>query len=173
MTLSETVVTFSIADSMFAVEVQHVREILSARSPRRLPNAPDHLMGLIDVRGEAVALVDLRLLLGECSRPDDDDTRILILSVIRSERSHLVALRVDRVASVTMLDNGGQITSVDEAEMLDWDQRIIAGIGRHEGDIVALLDISTIFDPDTMAAIRDRSAGPSGKESVCSVASAN
>lgn len=174
-TRAETVVTFSIAESLFAVEVQHVREILSARSPRRLPNAPAHLMGLIDVRGAAVALVDLRGLLGEPARADDDHTRILMLSVPGEGREHLVALRVDRVNAVTLLDNDGQVAPVDEAEMLDWDQRIVAGIGRQGADIVALLEISAIFDPATMAAVRARArhTPPSSEATECNAVSAS
>ena len=60
MTRADTVVTFAVADSLFAVEVGIVQEILSAQVPTRLPNAPPHLMGLIDVRGASVPLLDLR-----------------------------------------------------------------------------------------------------------------
>ncbi|MCT4371828.1 chemotaxis protein CheW [Yangia mangrovi] len=171
MDRSSTVVAFSISDSLFAVEVQNVREILASRQPRRLPNAPKHLLGLIDVRGEAVALVDLRILLGE--PPNEDvDARILILTVPDTAGAHLVALRVDRVIAVTMLDNDGQLTSVAEAEMLDWDQRIVVGVGRHEGDLVFLLALSALFDPAMMASLR-LAGGARGMAAPCNAVSAN
>ena len=156
----DTVVTFSVADSTFAVEVQGVQEIMSQRQATRLPNAPAHLLGLIDVRGTSVALVDLRRLLGESWRADDDDTRIILLSISREDRNHLVALRVDRVIEVTELDRGGQIAPVEEAEMLDWDQRIVRGIGRRNDAIVTIIKVDAIFDPRLMAAIRSRNSTP-------------
>ena len=152
----ETVVTFAVAKSLFAVEVGLVQEILSAQEPTRLPNAPQHLLGLIDVRGASVALADLRRRLGEPPKPADDDTRILILALEGNGRIHRVALQVDRVIEVTGLDDGGRIDPVDEAEMLDWDPRVLHGIGRREGRIVALLDMRAIFDAELMALARAR-----------------
>ncbi|WP_375691136.1 chemotaxis protein CheW [Pseudooceanicola sp. LIPI14-2-Ac024] len=153
-----TVVTCSVAGSLFAVEVKPVREIMSSRPAARLPNAPAHLLGLIDVRGASVALVDLRRILGEPWRDDDEDTRIILLTIDGGRRSHLVALRVDRVIEVTELDGGGRIAPLDEAEMLDWDPRLVCGIGRRDDAIVTLLEVGAIFDPAVMEAARRRSA---------------
>lgn len=151
-----TVVTFSVAGSLFAVEVKPVREIMSSRLPARLPNAPSHLLGLIDVRGNSVALVDLRRILGEPWKEDDEDTRIILLTIEGAGRGHLVALRVDRVIEVTELDDGGRIAALAEAEMLDWDPRLVSGIGRREDAIVTLLEVGAIFDPAVMEAARRR-----------------
>ncbi|MBE9636323.1 chemotaxis protein CheW [Salipiger mangrovisoli] len=153
---AETVVTFAVADSLFAVEVRSVQEILSARVPTRLPNAPSHLLGLIDVRGTSVALVDLRSLLGEAARGDDENTRILMLTIDRGSRTNRVALRVDRVIEVAALDHDGAIAALEEAEMVDWDQRILKGVGRRNDEIVVLLDIGAVFDPQLMGVLRTR-----------------
>ncbi|EPX78651.1 hypothetical protein Salmuc_04232 [Salipiger mucosus DSM 16094] len=157
---AETVVTFAVAGSLFAVEVGMVQEILSPQQPVRLPNAPEHLLGLIDVRGASVALVDLRRLLGEASRAEDEGTRILLLSFDRAGTHHRVALRVDRVIEVAGLDDGGLIAPVSEAEMLAWDPRVLHGIGRRNNQITALLDVNAVFDPAVMAAARPRRTAP-------------
>lgn len=159
---AETVVTFAVAGSLFAVEVRIVQEILAARVPTRLPSAPAHLLGLIDVRGTSVALVDLRHLLGEPARGDDDDTRILMLTIDRGGRSNRVALRVDRVIEVTVLDNEGAIGALEEAEMVDWDHRILKGVGRRNDEIVVLLDIGAVFDPQLMEVLRARGSRAAG-----------
>ena len=152
MTRADTVVTFAVAGSLFAVEVGIVQEILSAQAPTRLPNAPAHLVGLIDVRGASVPLVDLRRLLGEAPAQEDEDTRIIILSIKEQNRVYIVALRVDRVIEVCALDNDGEVLPVAEAEMVAWDPRVLRGIGRRDGRIVALLDILAVFDTSDLTA---------------------
>ena len=158
----ETVVTFAVADSLFAVEVGIVQEILSPQKPSRLPKAPPHFLGLIDVRGTSVALVDLRCLLGEDPRPDDEDTRIMLLCFDAQGERHHIALRVDRVIEVAQLDDNGHVSPLGEAKMLDWDPRMLLGIGRRDGMIIALLEIRAIFDPTLMSATRalNATAGP-------------
>ncbi|WP_417741388.1 chemotaxis protein CheW [Salipiger sp.] len=160
MTRADTVVTFAVAGSLFAVEVGIVREILSAQAPSRLPGSPPHLLGLIDVRGASVPLVDLCRLLGEVPEADDDDTRIMVLTIEGQTRDHTLALRVDRVIEVCGLDNDGEVLPVAEAEMVSWDPRVLHGIGRREGGIVAMLNILAVFDTSDLTAL-DRSADPS------------
>ncbi|WP_373356296.1 chemotaxis protein CheW [Pseudoroseicyclus sp. CXY001] len=153
MQLVDTVVTFSVAGSLFAVEVAMVQEILSPQRPSRLPNAPPHLLGLIDVRGHSVVLVDLRRILGEPARAEDEDTRILLLSLPGTGGAvHRVALQVDRVIEVAALDQDGLVAPVGEAEMLAWDPRMLRGIGRRNGAITALLDVSEVLDPGLIVA---------------------
>ncbi|SHI77601.1 chemotaxis protein CheW [Wenxinia saemankumensis] len=151
MISSDTVVTFSVAESLFGVEVGTVQEILSPQKPARLPNAPAHLLGLIDVRGTSVPLVDLRRILGEPGREEDDETRVLLLSLANGETVHRVALRVDRVIEVAKLDDDGAIAPLGEAQMLQWDPRMVLGIGRRNGTIATLLDVRRIFDPSILA----------------------
>ncbi|WP_238366461.1 chemotaxis protein CheW [Mesobacterium pallidum] len=157
-TRADTVVTFSVSGSLFAVEVGIVQEILSPQEPTRLPNAPAYLLGLIDVRGASVPLVDLRCLLGEPMRDEDENTRILLLALTVGGRQHRVAMRVDQVIEVAALDDDGRIDPVHEAEMLSWDPRAIWGIGRRDGVITTLLNADTIFDPAVIVAARSRSA---------------
>jgi purine-binding chemotaxis protein CheW len=156
MTRADTVVTFAVADSLFAVEVGIVQEILSAQVPTRLPNAPPHLMGLIDVRGASVPLLDLRRMLGEAPAQDNDDTRIMMLSLRGQDRDHLLALRVDRVIEVCALDNDGEVLPVAEADLVAWDPRVLRGIGRRDGRIVALLDILAVFDTSELTSLERR-----------------
>ena len=58
---SRQFVTLGLDQEVFAVPVELVREILDMRQPFRIPEAPAHFAGLIDVRGEAVPVIDLRV----------------------------------------------------------------------------------------------------------------
>jgi purine-binding chemotaxis protein CheW len=148
-----TVMTFGLGDGLFALPVTLVQEILDAQPVSPLPDTPPHLLGVIDVRGASVAVVDLRQLLGLPPRPDAPDTRFVVLLVEHSDRKLPIALRVDRVIEVTGLD-GGQIEPVAGAGLLHWDERMVEGLGRRNGTFVTVLRIAGLFDrSDAGAAI--------------------
>lgn len=64
-------VTLGVGTDLFAAPVARVQEILDMRPIARLPQAPPHLLGMIDVRGQGVPVLDLRMTLG---MPPADDT---------------------------------------------------------------------------------------------------
>ena len=97
-------VTLGLDNGIFAVPVAYVREILEMREPFRIPDAPAHFRGLIEVRGRAVPAIDLRTRLGLQPRSADADTRILVLDVPMQERSLTLGLIADRVFEVTPFD---------------------------------------------------------------------
>ncbi|TNC52000.1 chemotaxis protein CheW [Rubellimicrobium rubrum] len=150
--LNQPVVTFGLESSLFGLPVALVQEILDPRPVSRLPHAPSHLMGVTDVRGSSVAVIDLRTYLGEPMRPDAADTRIMVLKLDRDGAALLVALRVDRVIEVTSLDDD-RLEPLAEAALLNWDQRMVEGIGRRNGTFVTVLRLAGLFDRDVMDAM--------------------
>ncbi|HAK33975.1 MAG TPA: chemotaxis protein CheW, partial [Pantoea sp.] len=70
-------VTFSLGDELFAVPVGVVREILDHEDAFKIPHGPDYLLGLRDVRGQGVPVIDLRLRLGMSGTVKTPHTRIL------------------------------------------------------------------------------------------------
>lgn len=162
---AETVVTFGMGEELFALPVAAVREILDPPRLSRLPGAPEHVLGLIDVRGASVAVVDLRLLLGQPPREDTQDTRIVVLNVERGGRRHVVALRTDRVIEVAELDEGRH-EPLAEAELLHWDERVVAGIGRRGGAFVTVLDLDRMFDARVLASTHVALPEPAGEEAT-------
>ena len=145
MEADRTVVTFGIGKALFALPVAPVVEILEARETAPLPRAPSHLIGLIDRRGFSVPVVDLRILLGQPARADDFDTRIIVLIFTGAPQGHrYVGLRVDRVLDVAQLDDGGE-QPLAEADLLQWHERMVAGIGKRQGAFVTVLDVEGLF----------------------------
>lgn len=142
-------VTLGVADERFAVPVDRVREILQMQPVARMPNAPPHFLGIIDVRGQGVPIVDLRrkLGLGECR--DDENTRIIVLQVAVDGRDVVLGLKTDRVFEVTVLD-GGQLEPPPEIGA-KWQSDCIAGIGRRNGAFVTVFDLSRLFGTSEVA----------------------
>ena len=132
-------VTLGVAEELFAAAVEKVQEILDMRPIARLPQAPETLLGMIDVRGQGIPVVDLRLTLGLPPAPDNENTRILVLSLDGQDGELRLGLRADRVFEVTILDED------DLAVSGTWSGRCIAGIGRRNGRFVTVLDLERLL----------------------------
>ena len=143
-----TVVTFGLADTLFALPVAPVVEILDVRPITPLPRTPAHLLGLIDRRGASVPVIDLRRLLGRPDCDDAPDTRIIVLGLRGDgDADHSVGLRVDQVIEVTELDEA-VTRPLAEADLLKWHESMVAGIGRRDGAFVTVLDVEGLFADD-------------------------
>jgi purine-binding chemotaxis protein CheW len=146
---SHQFVTLGLDQEVFAVPVELVREILDMRQPFRIPGAPSHFAGLIDVRGQAVPVIDLRLKLQLAPRETGADTRILVLDVPIAERLLPLGLIADRVFEVTALDPGSVTPPPDIGT--DWRCEYIQGIGRRGDTFVVIFDLSRLLSSDDVA----------------------
>ncbi|MBW3671643.1 MAG: chemotaxis protein CheW [Acidobacteria bacterium] len=95
------VLTFTLADEHYAIDVDRLVEIIVPRAATRVPNATEEVIGIISLRGSIVTLLDLRKLLGhERSGSETDDTRIVVIQY-ENER---IGFIVDRVLRVVKMD---------------------------------------------------------------------
>ena len=91
------IATFTLADERYAVEARHVREVLRSGELTPVPGAPEFLAGLVNLRGEILAVVDLRRFLGIAEAELTDRCRIIVLGHQRAEFGMLA----DEVYEVT------------------------------------------------------------------------
>ena len=136
-------VTLGVAEELFAAPVEKVQEILDMRPIARLPQAPANLLGMIDVRGQGIPVVDLRLTLGLPAAPDNENTRIIVLTLAGQGGDLRLGLRADRVFEVTILDEA----ELDPPPAVSgaWSGHCIAGIGRRQGRFVTVLDLERLL----------------------------
>ena len=136
-------VTLGVAEELFAAPVEKVQEILDMRPIARLPQAPEALLGMIDVRGQGIPVVDLRLTLGLSPAADTENTRIIVLALTGAHGGHRLGLRADRVFEVTVLDEA----ELDPPPAVGgaWSGRCIAGLGRRNGRFVTVLDLERLL----------------------------
>ncbi|SOC16015.1 purine-binding chemotaxis protein CheW [Rhodobacter sp. JA431] len=143
------VLTLQIDSDLFALPVARVQEILDLAPFLKVPHWPTHLLGVIDVRGTGVAVVDLRRLLGLAPKPDDAATRLVVLRLDTPRGPLGIALKTERVLEVTELD-GPKQDPLPETGMADGVSRFVAGLGRRDGKLVAMLDLDGMFDAETL-----------------------
>ncbi|MEC7762577.1 MAG: chemotaxis protein CheW [Pseudomonadota bacterium] len=145
MSLQETVLTFAVDGTLFALPVAPVVEILDLKPITPLPHTPPQVLGLIDRRGTSVPALDMRIMLGRMDGADTETTRIIVLRIPEvGDNPKFIGLRVDKVIEVATLDDDGS-APLPEADLLDWNERLVAGIGRRNGEFVTLLDVAGLF----------------------------
>lgn len=142
-------VTLGVDHEIFAVEVEKVREILDMRPIVRIPNAPSFLLGIIDVRGRSVPVIDLRLKLGLTARAVTEQTRIVVLEVDLEERALFMGLLADRVFEVTALDE--QDLERPPELGVRWRSDYIRAIGRRNSAFVIIFDLEHLLSCDEAA----------------------
>ncbi|OAN63173.1 chemotaxis protein CheW [Sphingomonas sp. TDK1] len=148
------IVTFGLGAEVFAVPVSFVREILDYRETFRIPNGPEYLLGLTDMRGEGVTTIDLRLRLGLPPVVPTSTTRILVVDVPVGNRVLMLGLVVDRVLEVCSI----------AADLLEgapdigvrWPSDYIGGVFRRADSFVVLVEIGKIFSAEDAAELESQ-----------------
>ncbi|WFS03600.1 chemotaxis protein CheW [Rhizobium tumorigenes] len=139
-------VTFSLGDEVFAVIVDVVREILDYAEAFKIPNGPDYLLGLRDVRGQGVPMIDLRLKLGLSKTVPTSHTRVLVLDVPLNGASLSLGLVADRVFEVVSFRHA-QVEAAPEIG-IRWRSDYIAGVVRRDSGFVVIVDLAKLLSQD-------------------------
>ena len=136
-------VTFALGDEVFAVEVEIVREILDYEDAFKIPNGPDYLLGLRDVRGHGVPTIDLRLKLGLSRTVPTPHTRVLVLDIPLSDRLLTLGMVADRVFEVVPFRRD-QIEKAPDIGSR-WRSDYIRGVVRRDTGFVVIIDLASLL----------------------------
>ncbi|TWH98884.1 purine-binding chemotaxis protein CheW [Luteimonas cucumeris] len=132
--------SFALGNEHYGVDILKVQEIRGYDAVTRLPDAPDYIKGVINLRGTIVPVIDLRLKLRMKDARYDAFTVMIVLNV----EDRVVGIVVDSVSDVIPLDQD-QIRPTPEFGV-SVDTRFISGIGTLEDRMLILLDIETLID---------------------------
>jgi purine-binding chemotaxis protein CheW len=141
---TEDLLTFTADGALYAVAVNRVQEILDLQPLAPLPSAPPHVLGVTNLRGQNVPVVDLRRLLRLPDGENTPQTRFIVVWVDAPAGRFTLGLRTDRVIEVTRLD-GDSLGTLEDGGVLGWSAKALAGIGRRNGQVVSLLDLDRLF----------------------------
>ena len=135
------VVGFRIGDETFGVRIGSVREIVRVPEITAVPNAPDTIEGVINLRGNIIPVMDLRKRFGQSdsSARSQENQRILVVEL----DNKLVGLIVNSASEVLKIPPSE--IEAPGAVFADSESSYVTGVGKLKGRLIILLDISKLL----------------------------
>lgn len=143
--------TFKLADEIFAVDVAKVREILEFTSITKVPQTPDFMRGVINLRGSVVPVMDMRLKFGMPETEKTVNTCIIVVEVNHEGETIVIGALADSVQEVFELEPEQIEPAPRIGTKLNTD--FILGMGKHGGQFIMILDIDRTFTGEEIATV--------------------
>ncbi len=132
-------VTFRLAEESYGIAVMQVQEVLRVTEITPVPGAPDYVLGIINLRGNVVTVLDTRKRFGLPANEMDDASRIIIIE----SGEQVVGLLVDSVAEVVYL-RAAEIESSPNVGNEE-SSRYIQGVHSQDGQLLILVDVNKLL----------------------------
>jgi purine-binding chemotaxis protein CheW len=144
--------TFKLADEVFAIEVSKVREVLDFTSITKIPRTPDFMSGVINLRGNVVPVVDLRLCFEMSKTEKTVNTCIVVVEMMIEGESTIIGALADSVEEVIDLEP----EHIQPAPKMGTQIRteFIKGMGTRDAQFIMILDIDRVFSAEELSAVR-------------------
>ena len=132
-------VSFKIGEEEFGVDILSVQEINRMSQITKVPNTPDFIEGVINLRGRIIPVLDLRVKLGLMNLEHNKNTRIVVVEL----KGQTVGFIVDEVSEVLRIPKN--ITEAPPTMVGGIDSEYITSIGKLEDRLLILLDLEKIL----------------------------
>lgn len=133
-------VTFKLDDEIYGINVMQVQEVVRLPEIAPVPGAPGSVMGIINLRGNVVTVIDTRRRFGLSAKEPDDSTRIVITEV----DGQVIGILVDSVAEVVNLSMSEIETSPNLGEENE-SSKYIQGLYSDDNEILILVDVNKLL----------------------------
>jgi purine-binding chemotaxis protein CheW len=145
--------TFKLAEEIFAVDVAKVREILDYTPATKVPGTPEFMRGVINVRGNVVPVVDMRLKFGLSETEKNVDTCIIVMEIEFDEDKTVLGALADSVQEVFELEPN----QIEPPPRLGtrWKTEFIKGIGKRNSELIIILDIDRVFSSFDLVSMQE------------------
>jgi purine-binding chemotaxis protein CheW len=141
-------VTFKLDEEIYGINVMQVQEVLRLPEIAPVPGAPSYVMGIINLRGNVVTVIDTRKRFGLNQKEADDATRIVITEV----ENQVIGILVDSVAEVVNLRTSEIETTPNLGEDNE-SSKYIQGVHSTDGEILILVDVNKMLTESELDAV--------------------
>jgi purine-binding chemotaxis protein CheW len=144
--LSAQYLTFDLAGEMYGVEILKVQEIRGWEKVRQIPSTPDYVKGALNLRGEVVPIVDLRVRFAMGSSEFTPVTVVIVLCVESKYGINIIGVVADSVSDVLDI----KLADIKEKPNLGSkiDTQYMRGIFVYKQNMIMLLDVDKLLNPD-------------------------
>ena len=139
--------TFTLEDEVYGIEIKYVTEIIGIQSITKVPEVPNYVKGIINLRGKIIPVIDVRLKFGKQPMEYDDRTCIVVIDITEVS----VGLIVDNVDEVLTIDD--QDIAAPPANKTGFENKYIKGIGKAGERVQLLLDCEKLLKNEEMEII--------------------
>lgn len=148
--------TLVIAGEFYAIEISSVREVLDMTEITRIPQTPEFMRGVVNLRGNAVPVMDLRLKFGMGKTERTINTRIVIMEIASGEEIWLLGAIADSVKEVLEIEE----SMIDPPPRMGTGIRteFLKGLAKYEGKFILLLDTKKVFSTEELSVVQDAEA---------------
>jgi purine-binding chemotaxis protein CheW len=140
-------VTFSIGEEEFGVDILKVQEIIRTMEITKVPRAQAFVEGVINLRGKVIPIIDLRRRFGLSSKAHDKHTRIIVIEI----NNMIVGFVVDSVSEVLRIPSG--TVEPPPPVVAGVDSEYISGVGKLQDRLLILLDLDKLLSNEDLEAL--------------------
>ncbi|AOT07511.1 MULTISPECIES: chemotaxis protein CheW [Pseudoalteromonas] len=135
-------VTYKLEEETYGINVMQVQEVLRYTEIAPVPGAPSYVLGIINLRGNVVTVIDTRARFGLMSAEVTDNSRIVIIEA----EKQVIGILVDSVAEVVYLRS----SEIDSAPNIGTEEsaKFIQGVSNREGELLILVDLNKLLSDD-------------------------
>jgi Chemotaxis signal transduction protein len=135
-------VTFQLEEETYGINVMQVREVLRYTEIAPVPGAPDYVLGIINLRGNVVTVIDTRSRFGLASAEVTDNTRVIVIEA----ETQVIGIMVDSVAEVVYL----KTSEIDTTPSVGTEEsaKFIQGVSNRNGELLILVDLNKLLSDE-------------------------
>ncbi|MGE9986035.1 chemotaxis protein CheW [Desulfovibrio sp. SGI.169] len=137
-------VTFSIGEEEFGVNILKVQEIIRTMEIAKVPRAPEFVEGVINLRGKVIPIIDLRRRFGLAPKAHDKNTRIIVIEI----NNIIVGFVVDAVSEVLRIP--ASTVEPPPPVVAGVDSDYISGVGKLQDRLLIMLDLDKLLSSEDM-----------------------
>ena len=145
--------TFALASEEYGLEILKVREIIGFMEITAVPQTPEYVKGIINLRGQVIPVIDLRAKFGMETTDVTDETCIIVVEITQGGRNISTGIVVDHVSEVLDIA-GGDIEKAPQFGA-SVDASFILGMGKIGDTVKILLDIDKVLGGEKLAGFVD------------------
>ena len=139
--------TFSVGKEAYGIEIKFVTEIIGIQDITEVPELPDYVKGIINLRGKIIPVIDVRLRFKKESMDYNDRTCIVVVDI----KETCVGLIVDNVAEVINIEDSNIVAPPDIKT--GFHNRYVRGIGKVGNEVKLLLDCDKLLNDEELVKI--------------------
>jgi len=142
-------VTFKLEGEAYGINVMQVQEVLRVSEITPVPGAPSYIIGIINLRGNVVTVLDTRMRFGLPMHETDDASRVVIVE----SNGNVLGILVDSVAEVVYL-RSSEIESAPNVGN-DESSKYIQGVYSNDGNLLILVDVNKMLSNNEWQEVAD------------------